>query len=343
MRIVGLPRRLRRAAGVADEPLGPVARERLRVVNTVLVLLEAGVSTRSAVQRLGLSRATVFRWLKAWRTDGPRGLEPRSRRPRRARRPTWSPELVRRVYELRHQYPWGKRKLAVLLCREGFAVSESTVGRILHHLMRLGRIRALPLQRSRRLVRAKRSRSRPHALPLARGPLPRCPGDRVQIDTLSVSLGAGVVIKHLTASDVVSRWNVGKAHIKVSSRTARRFLDDIERRTPFPVRSLQVDGGSEFMGEFEQACAQRGLPLYVLPPRSPELNGNVERAQGSWRYEFYWWRDDLPVEIDQLQPLVQQYERIFNYVRPHEGLHLLTPAEYLHKRFPGSLPESHMY
>src|SRR5208282_905688 len=30
--------------------------------------------------------------------------------------------------------------------------------------------------------------------------------------------------------------------------------------------AVQVDGGSEFAAEFEQACQQRGLPLFVLPP-----------------------------------------------------------------------------
>jgi hypothetical protein len=42
---------------------------------------------------------------------------------------------------------------------------------------------------------------------------------------------------------------------------------------PFPIRALQIDGGPEFAAEFEQACQQRGLHLFVLPPRSPKLNG----------------------------------------------------------------------
>jgi len=32
------------------------------------------------------------------------------------------------------------------------------------------------------------------------------------------------------------------------------------------------------MAGFEQACADRKLPLYVLPPRSPKLNGAVDDA-----------------------------------------------------------------
>lgn len=38
---------------------------------------------------------------------------------------------------------WGKRKLARLIRREGFAASVSTVGRILAALMRRGRVTAV--------------------------------------------------------------------------------------------------------------------------------------------------------------------------------------------------------
>jgi len=48
-----------------------------------------------------------------------------------------------------------------------------------------------------------------------------------------------------------------------------------------------VDGGSEFAADFEQACQQCGLRLFVLPPRSPKLNGAVERAQRTHTEEFY--------------------------------------------------------
>ena len=31
----------------------------------------------------------------------------------------------------------------------------------------------------------------------------------------------------------------------------------IVERMPFPIKAIQVDGGSEFQGEFEEACRQR--------------------------------------------------------------------------------------
>jgi len=61
---------------------------------------------------------------------------------------------------------------------------------------------------------------------------------------------------------------------------------------PFPIRALQVDGGSEFAAESEAVCQQRGLRLFVLPPRSPKLNGAVERANRTHTEEFYQLLDE---------------------------------------------------
>lgn len=46
---------------------------------------------------------------------------------------------------------------------------------------------------------------------------------------------------------------------------------------PDLIKAIQIDGGSQFMAESETACKDAGLALNVLPPRSPKLNGAVER------------------------------------------------------------------
>jgi hypothetical protein len=51
---------------------------------------------------------------------------------------------------------------------------------------------------------------------------------------------------------------------------------------PFPVKAIQVDGGSEFMAEFEVAYQTNYIVLYVLPPRSQQMNGAVERSNSAW-------------------------------------------------------------
>ena len=112
------------------------------------------------------------------------------------------------------------------------------------------------------------------------------PGDLVQVDTLDVRPLPGVILKHFTARDVVSRWDVVEVRTRATANTATDFLSTLQARMPFPVRAIQVDGGSEFQAGFEQACQERGLRLFVLPPRSPKLNGAVERAQRTHTEEF---------------------------------------------------------
>ena len=64
----------------------------------------------------------------------------------------------------------------------------------------------------------------------------------------------GVVLKHFTARDVVSRWDVIEAHTRATATTAAGFLDRLLLRMPFPVKAIQVDGGSEFQAAFETEC-----------------------------------------------------------------------------------------
>jgi putative transposase len=82
------------------------------------------------------------------------------------------------------------------------------------------------------------------------------------------------------------------------------------------------------MSVFEDHCRDKRLELVVLSPKRPDLNGCVERAQSSWRYEFYA-SHELPHRIDKLQPLVDAFAYRFNHHRPHQALGDKTPAEYL--------------
>jgi len=108
----------------------------------------------------------------------------------------------------------------------------------------------------------------------------------------------------------------------------RRPARQAHRRSAVRDKGIQVDGGSEFRADFEAACKAKNLALYVLPPKRPELNGAVERAQSSWQYEFYACYD-LPARLDKLLAFVDAFAHRFNHVRPHDALDGKTPAEYL--------------
>jgi transposase InsO family protein len=151
-----------------------------------------------------------------------------------------------------------------------------------------------------------------------------------------------VVLKHFTARDVVSRWDVVEAHTRATATTASRFLDTLQQRLPFGLKALQVDGGPEFAAGFEAECQQRGIQLFILPPRSPKLNGCVERAHRTHSEEFYEvYGGDL--EMVPLNHALQDWECIYNTIRPHHALDGRTPAEYLRQCHPEmALKLSHM-
>jgi transposase InsO family protein len=274
----------------------------------------------------GISRQTFYRWRRRYRPRRLRSLEARSRRPRQVRQPTWSQELAHAVLELREQYPrWGKDKLGPLLREDGWTVSTSMVGRILRQLKE----RRLLVEPPRAGIAVHRSRPpRPYAIRKPRAYQAKLPGDIVQVDTLDLRPLPGLTFKHFTARDVVCRWDVLEVHTRATAKAAAAFLDAIEARMPFPVRAIQVDGGSEFQAEFEAACQQRRIRLFVLPPRSPKLNGCVERAQRTHTEEFYevW---DLDWSVAALNRDLRAWEEVYNTVRPHQSLGYRTPHQYL--------------
>ena len=223
----------------------------------------------------GISREAFYRWKRRYDPQQLSTLEDRSHRPHQRRHPAWTAEQAEQIRRLREQFPrWGKDKLAVLLRREGWAVSVSMVGRIL--------LRPAP----------------------------------------------NVVLKQFTAPDRVSRWDVIGVHHRATSTAATLLLGTLQRRLPFPLRDLQVDGGSEFAALLEAACQQRSLGLFVLPPRSPKLNGRVERANRTHTEEFYEI-NACSLPITQLNRELEAWERTYNTVRSHQALGYLTPQQFL--------------
>lgn len=246
----------------------------------------------------GFSRPAVYRWLGRYDANDLRTLEDRSSRPRHVRRPSWSVAQIETVRKVRDKYPrWSRVKLAVVLRRRGCVLSPSTIGRIMAALRRRGALREPVV---RRISVRHRGYARPYAVRKPKGLSVVAPGDLVQLDTLDVRPVPGLVFKQFTARDVVSRWDVLSLAPSARASNAVAALDALQARMPFPVRAISVDNGSEFMASFETECARRGIALYTLPPRSPKLNGRVERANRTHTEEFYEVTD-APSELAPLQ------------------------------------------
>jgi putative transposase len=327
------------AAGAGD----PQVQERLEKLKQVETLRRRGVPWREVQEVVGISRATYYRWRKRLKEEGLSGLRPRSRRPKRTRgKVRWSPEILLAIEGLRKGNPtWGRWPIWLSLRKGGFAVSERTVGRILAYLEARGRVESVAsfLARARR-GKGRPSPPRPYAQRKPRGYEAKAPGDLVQVDTLSVTLGPGEVVKHFSALDLATRFSLAQVHGRATASLAARFLAELVSRAPFPIRAIQVDGGSEFMAEFETTCQRLGIRLFVLPPRSPKLNGHVERMQRTFRDEFY--TRPLPSRLSELQAELEAYLNYYNGRRPHRALGGLAPLEFLAMMQGGSVPQSHM-
>ena len=106
----------------------------------------------------------------------------------------------------------------------------------------------------------------------------RQPGERVQIDRMRVGFTAGFGVKEFKAAGPAAGLVALKAYSRATSRCAKDFLAHLIEQARFKILSIQVDGGSEFRDEFEQARQALALPLFVPPPKQPEWKGCVERA-----------------------------------------------------------------
>lgn len=308
-----------------------LSREATRRLRWMDFYVAHGRNARLTCRHFGISPATFYRW---WHRFDPRRLESleddrRTRRPRRVRQPQTDAALVRRIKTLREQYPrWGKLKLVVLLRREGWTISASTVGRTLGRLRRRGQLREPAIVRAAHRVKSRGPR--PYARRKPWDYVPQRPGDLVQLDTTPIEIVPGLTRIHFTARDVISRKDVLAVHDRRSSRMAELVLTEDFPRFGFPVRAIQIDGGSEFKAVFEQACAARGILLFVLPVRSPKLNGHVERAHRTHQEEFYELAE-IPDTLDQHRAMLRAWEETYNTIRPHQALGYLTPNEYLHR------------
>lgn len=279
-----------------------------------------GLTVAKAAEAVDRPPATLYRWEKQ--------LARKSTRPHTVRRSKRDSKLVLAVERLRKRHPmWGRDKIAPLVWREGFDASVASVGRIIAELVERGVVQSVPsLRKGTR--HAPRKHKRTYAKRLPKDKKPTKPGEIVQVDTVHINLVPGKSIRHFTAYCPVAKWTVAEARNRATAAAASLFLDKLQADMPFTVEGIQVDGGSEFMAEFETECERREIKLYVLPPRSPKLNGGVERCNGAWRYEFYACTE-LPGSVAELNPLIDDWQDTYNYVRPHGALSGLTPSEYL--------------
>lgn len=291
-------------------------------------LISEGCKQSTALQAIGISKATYYRWKNCYKKDGLRGLENKTCVPHNIRQSKLSQKEERQILYLRRKYPlFGKYKIVVLLKRLfNTYMSASSVGRVLKRLLLRKVIQSVQFYFGRTRIKRKRIFNR-HAQRWHYGMKSEYPGHMVQVDHMTISMGAGYSIKQFTAICPFTRLSVEQAYNRATSKTAKEFLNYMCNELPFKIDSIQVDGGSEFMADFEDACRNSNIQLYVLPPRSPKFNGNVERCNSTSKYECYALYDG-ELNLYSIRKHLKRFMHHYNTFRPHQALQYQTPWQY---------------
>ena len=280
----------------------------------VLAVISDGLSICQVASKVGVSRQTLHSWLVRYEAEGLDGLKDRSHRPVSC--PHQMPAQVEAaLLELRRSRPyWGPRRLVFELAKRRVAPvpSESAVYRA---LVRAGMID--PAVRDRRSRKWKR---------WERG----APMELWQMDVVGgFPLADGTSAKALTGIDDHSRMCVC-ATLMARERT-RAVCDGLRAALAAYGEPVQIltDNGKVFTG----------IEHLLTQPRSPTTTGKIERFHRSLRAEFL--SDRAPfANLKTAQQALEEWVEDYNTSRPHQSLHMATPAERFSAAAPAAAPST---
>jgi transposase InsO family protein len=269
-------------------------------------------------RRFGISRKSFYKWKRRHTEHGDAGLCDRPRTPQRSPRAT-AREVVSKILYLRQHYHFGPGRIAAYLQRfHQILIATSSVHRILtrHSMNRL----------------PANQKHQPHGKRWQRYEKPQ-PGHRLQVDVkfLERIPGTRRRLYQFTAIDDCTRIRVLKVYDACNQRTAIQFIDEVRRRLPFRVHVVQTDNGAEFQSQFHWHLEELDVRHVYIRPRTPRLNGKVERSHRVDDQEFYQLldRDGISDDIRLFNEKVREWEDYYNYHRPHGALAGQTPYERL--------------
>ena len=137
-----------------------------------------------------------------------------------------------------------------------------------------------------------------------------------------------------TAVDDCTRIRVLKIFDACSQKTAIQFIDEVIHRLPFRIHVIQTDNGAEFQSRFHWHLQDKDISHVYITPRTPRLNGKVERSHRTDDQEFYQLldKDGVSDDIHLFNAKLSEWEKYYNYHRPHGGLDGQTPYERLRQK-----------
>ncbi len=293
------------------------------VVHRVLV---EGWRPAVAAQSAGVSRATVYKWLRRYRDEGEAGLHDRTSAPRRRPR-ALPPRRVQRILRLRLRTGHGPHRLAFAL-----HCPRSTVYGVLrrHGCSRL-RDRDRPTRAVIRYVR-ERPGELLHVDVKKLGRIPDGGGWRMHGRSEQVR-GRGIGYDYLhVAVDDCSRFAVVAVYPDERGETAAVFLR--QAAAVFAAQGVRVERvmtdralAYTHSTAFQTVLAELGARHLTTRPYRPQTNGKVERFHRTMVEEWAYAR--LYTANAQRLAALPRWLDTYNRRRPHTALGGITPADRL--------------
>jgi hypothetical protein len=126
------------------------------------------------------------------------------------------------------------------------------------------------------------------------------PGHHIQVDVKFVFLrgpeGKRVRRFQYTAIDDATRIRAMQIYTRHNQQNAIKFIDYVIEKFPFRLHTIRTDRGHEFQAQFHWHVEDKGIRHVYIKPRSPQLNGKVERSHRTDQEEFYQSKNTLSSE-----------------------------------------------
>lgn len=290
---------------------------------------------RSTVSAFGVGKSTLYDWRKRYLSGGRRiaTLIPASTRPRRVRVMQTPPSILAFIKSVRESdYAMSKYKIKPLLdvyCQTlGIrSIAPSTIGKIIKRNRW-----TLPHKRRAQPARSSWRRTRRRYAPRVTTP------GHIEMDSILLWI-LGRRWCFMSVIDVASRYGYCTVVQSLTSLEAVRVFGEFRQQFTYPVTVVQTDNGSEFLGDFHDALGSARITHEFIYPRSPKINGIVERFNRTVQEECIQRSDAVFYDPVAFREKLSSFVIWYNTRRPHMSLHLQTPVQVL-QQFTSSIPES---
>jgi hypothetical protein len=286
---------------------------------------------KAAINAFGVKKSTLYDWKQTYERSSKRldSLIPHTTRPHSTRTMKTDWRLVEFIKQFREQHGnIDRAKIKLFLDQYALelgvkSISASVIGKIIrrHHWF------------DGKKPRKKHQLSGIHRIKYA--PQIKIPG-YLQMDSIIVYV-LGKRYTFISLIDVCTKYAFAKRVGSSISDNSRRVLVDFLPLYPYRIHTIQTDNGHEFLGDFHRYCVACQINHEFIYPRSPRINGVVERFNRTLQEEFINRHDELDYDLPLFEGKLDTYLHWYNHKRPHMSLKYQSPIQFMTSSFPKSM------